>query len=103
MITIYGASDDLIEVEGCQGADEFNEIPSSGHVGHLDFTLGDQRLRVHVIYDGCWSFAPAMVEEEDRMPPWPMTFRFNHCYSAVMTIDAPPAVMATFSPTKEER
>jgi hypothetical protein len=24
MITIYGASDDLVEVEGCEGADEFN-------------------------------------------------------------------------------
>jgi hypothetical protein len=58
-LTIYGASDDLIEVDGCI-REEFNFYPREDEsllIGVSDGTL----LRVRYDEDGIWRFTPIVV------------------------------------------
>ena len=96
MITIYGASDDLVEVDGCEGAREFNvrdrwqgDLAPPGEV---------EQMRVHCWYDedGCWQVGVGQVIEDNPLPPWPITITQapamnpdNPGYSALLSIDAP--------------
>lgn len=98
MITIYGASDDLVEVDGCEGADEFGSYGYEGTAVHWrgDFiapgggTIPEQ-LRVYAIYDGCWHFSLGQVLEDVPLPPWPATFtQHERGDSVLLSIDAPP-------------
>lgn len=84
----YGASDDLIEVEGIRGADEFNVYGDGPHMAR--FNLGGM-MRIHAIYDGCWSFAVGMVDEEIPLPDWPVRLT-SEGYSMVLEIDVPDTV-----------
>lgn len=90
----YGASDDLVEVEGVKGSDEFAcGWHPSNHRGPgvvAQFNLGG-RLRVFAIYDGCWSFAAAQVDEEIPLPEWPIRVRqsTDTPYSTRLEIDVP--------------
>lgn len=99
MITIYGASDDLVEVEGCEGADEFyaasvkdGEVCWHGRLIALDGDVREQ-LCVRAIFDGCWHFAVGQVDESLPLPAWPLTFRQGTKeeaeYSVVLAVDAP--------------
>jgi len=95
MITIYGASDDLVEVDGCEGAREFN----AGHwQGDLAPPGEVEQMRVHCWYDddGCWQVGVGQVIEDNPLPPWPITITqapamnpANPGYSALLSIDAP--------------
>lgn len=75
-----GGSDDLVDITGCEGADEFNVHPGSGPVGYagtwavVDPETNDG-IRVHAFFDrqGVWSFAVAQMEDEDPIPPWEIT------------------------------
>lgn len=95
MITIYGASDDLVEVDGCEGADEF---PSDDWSGVLVGPDGVQQMRVYCRYEsnGCWSVGAVQIDEQYQLPEWPVTITQapamnpdNPGYSALLTIDAP--------------
>ena len=116
MITIYGASDDLVEVDGCEGADEFyvKSVPD-GHVcWHGDLiapgTHAGEQMRVHAIYDGCWHFAAGQVDEDVPFPLWPLTIRpgsgmtdaarkgtapYIPAYTVVLSVDAPEGTRLT--------
>lgn len=94
MITIYGASDDLVEVAGCDGADEFNTDDWFSDLIAPD----DSRMRVHCRFEinGCWSVGVGQVDEDHQLPGWPVTITQapamnpdNPGYSALLTIDAP--------------
>lgn len=94
MITIYGASDDLVEVAGCEGADEFN---SDDWFGDL-IAPGGTMMRVGARYEinGCWSLSVSQANDEHQLPGWPVTITQapamnpdNPGYSALLTIDAP--------------
>ena len=94
MITIYGASDDLVEVDGCEGADEFNADDWSAD---LIAPNGDQ-MRVYVRYEltGCWSVGVGQSDEKHQLPGWNITIGQapamnpdNPGYSAKFTINAP--------------
>ncbi len=68
-VTVYGASDDLIEVEGdVPGCDEYN-----GELSQFLLTGGDRALRVRVRYDddesGCWGIEVAPRDEDTAMLP----------------------------------
>jgi hypothetical protein len=94
MITIYGASDDLVEVSGCEGADEFNVYGDGKLLWRGDFVAPDDgKLRVYAIYDGCWHFSVGQVDEGVPLPGWPLKIRQGGIkeapYSAVLEIDAP--------------
>jgi hypothetical protein len=95
-ITIYGASDDLVEVDGCEGADEFNV--RDRWQGDLVAPGGTEQMRVHCWYDddGCWQVGVGQVLEDVQMPAWPISITQapamnpdNPGYSALLTIDAP--------------
>ena len=100
-ITIYGASDDLVEVGGCEGADEF----SSDHwQGDLVAPGGTEQMRVHCWYDGdgCWQVGVGQTIEDCQLPPWPISISQaaamnpgNPGYSALLTIDAPDGTRLT--------
>jgi len=86
--TFYGSSDDLIEIGGVKGADEFNIIEDGPHIA--TFNLGG-KMRVHAIYDGCWSFAVGQVDEEIALPNWPIRIKQSeeNDYSTSLEIDVP--------------
>lgn len=99
MITIYGASDDLVEVAGCKNADEFNSSD-----WHGDLCGPDGTMRVHARYEnhGCWSVGVSQVDEAYPLPGWPVTITQapamnpdNPGYSALLSIDAPEGTYLT--------
>lgn len=70
-IIISGASGDLIEIDG-DIREEYNVIEDGPYIAKL--IIGG-RLAVHVLYDGCWSFAPCRVEEDIPIPEsWEIEF-----------------------------
>lgn len=93
-ISIYGASDDLVEVQGCEGADEFdtyNTNPSPvAWRGDLRAPDG-QAMRVEALYDDVWRLAFGQVDEDTPLPEWPLTLRQHPeiPYSVLAVIDAP--------------
>jgi hypothetical protein len=71
-VTIYGASDDLVEVTGCDGADEFTHYNG---IWHGDLIAPDGwAMRVHAYYDrdGCWQVGAGQVAEDTALPDWPV-------------------------------
>lgn len=73
-VTIYGASDDLIEVEGdVPGCDEYNQesavfiLRGSGEVSG-----GVTRVTVDYGAGGCWMIGVAPVDEDVSMLPMTM-------------------------------
>jgi hypothetical protein len=94
MITIYGASDDLIEVAGCEGADEFNNDDWSADLIAPD----DSQMSVWCWYTlgGTWAVGVAQTDEEHPLPAWPIAITQapamnpdNPGYSVLLSIDAP--------------
>lgn len=87
--TIYGASDDLIEIGGVPGADEFYAQQLRGCPVMGSFVLGG-KMRVRAIYDGCWSFAVGQVDEDIPLPEWPIRVsQHERGYSTLLEIDVP--------------
>ncbi|MBO2461713.1 hypothetical protein [Actinomadura violacea] len=100
-VTFYGSSDDLVEVDGCPGVDEFG---SYGEVWHGDLIAPGGPLapggamRVHVFFDGCWHVSVGQVDETIPLPDWPIRFEQQKGYdgtpspSVLLTVDAPDGV-----------
>ena len=89
-LTVYGASDDLIEFEGIKGCDEFMAYGDIGIMGEFIVTGDGDQLRIIAIYDGCWSFAIAPVDEDIPLPSWPVKYSLNdRGYSTFMEIEVP--------------
>jgi len=102
-ITICGHSDDLVEVEGCEGADEFSPGGSARWQGDLVAPGAAEQMRVHCWFDedGCWQVGVGQTIEDCQLPPWPLTItqqphgRGAPGYSALLTIDAPEGTRLT--------
>jgi hypothetical protein len=101
-VRIYGASDDLVEVRGCSGADEFS-APEPG-VWRGDLVAPDGgALRVHVMYDGCWHVAVGQVDEDFPLPDWPLRFEVQRAgarqervgYSTALIAEVPDGTRLT--------
>jgi len=93
-LRMYGYSDDLVEVEGLAGADEYSADGWRDIASAATFRLlGPQHsCRIHAIYDdrACWSFAVAPLEEGRPLPPWPVRLSLSDCgRSAVLEMDVP--------------
>jgi hypothetical protein len=107
MITIYGYSDDLVEVEGCEGADEFGPGSDDRWQGDLVAPGGTEQMRVHCWFDadGCWQVGVGQPIEDCQLPAWPITITQKpHAmqaqtgqlgYSAQLSIDAPEGTRLT--------
>lgn len=95
MITIYGASDDLVKVDGCEGAGEFSAYDDWA----ADLIAPDgSRVRAYFRYEdnGCWSAGVGQASEEHQLPFWTLSITQAPAmnpgkpgYSALLTIDAP--------------
>jgi len=109
-ITFYGSSDDLVEVRGpvwregklYPDGEEF-DVGTAG-IGNsasirAEFLLMDSEHKVanmliYAIYDGCWSFAVSIAEEERPIPPWPVALSNEHSYSVALAVTVPDGVFA---------
>jgi hypothetical protein len=96
MIEIYGASDDCIEITGCEGADEFYADAKSRWQADLVAPVvagyGPEQIRVRAEYgpDGVWIISLSQVEESIPFPPWGNgTGQHPNGYSTLIRIDAP--------------
>lgn len=91
-LSVYGSSDDLIEMEGIEGADEFNPKgfrDSDDIMASFDVVSGVDGLRIYAIYDGCWSFAVGQTNDSYPLPDWPIRITNEHDYSVRLEIDCP--------------
>lgn len=91
-LTINGASDDLIEVSGVKGEDEFCDV--SGHWRGLIIAPDGGTAIVYVDYrpNGCWTVALGQYDEDYALPEWPMklTVDMDNCsYSTTAVIEVP--------------
>lgn len=98
MIQIYGASDDLIEIEGCEGEDEFGSY--SRHSIFEFTTPAKEGFCLYGEYapegmpDGVWVFGFAPLREDVPIPDWPMRMRLSERgYSPLFLIEAPDDVV----------
>lgn len=95
-IMIYGASDDLIEIEGSTfpEPDEFSPAPESPGVVKIEDSEGG-RLLVFVQYAAnnlspCWMIGLSQVDEDDPFPAWPIRWSITERgYSMKLEIDLP--------------
>lgn len=96
MIRIYGASDDLVEVEGPSGHNEFGAFDkeialligdgSGGLV--VRFYYAPLRQPKNDVGDGATWQARIDVVDEDTPIPWPVSIKSDG-YTVVVEVDAP--------------
>ena len=81
-LQMFGSSDDLLECDGLPGCDEFNVIKDGPYIASLQVHSPTQgTLRIHAIYDGCWSFAVGQSDEDDIYPNWPIKYSLAKKYN----------------------
>lgn len=89
-LTIYGASDDLIELEGA--------IDDEYSIGSADdweaiITADDKEIRVFAAYLSCgvWAVSAAPVEDGVPMPDWNIRLENapDNDYSSALVMDLP--------------
>jgi len=102
-ITIYGASDDLIEIEGaCPGCDEYSaEGEHDSYRGRIHISAGEETVVVHAIFDGSWAFAICPQDGDfDSMPKWTIARSFGDKteYSETITITLPDDATVEYTP-----
>jgi hypothetical protein len=96
-IEFYGRSDDGINVR-IDGAykDELGAyVPMARERRRYRKALevrsigGARGVRVHAIYDGCWSFAVGQLEDGRSIPDgWTLTVEQEHPYSTRLVVDS---------------
>lgn len=98
LIEFYGSSDDNVcwrvngghKIKG--GREDAVGCYQSGrdlhHCTMVVSTIGGTNgLKVHAIFDGCWSFAVGQVEEDCRLPDWSLRIDQEHGYSTRLVIN----------------
>lgn len=92
-VVLYGASDDLIEVEGdVTGCDEY---PGDDEHFVLIGEAGKVRVRVWYTRGGIWAIAAAPVEEDEPMLP---LYVGGSGYSARATVEGVSLVVREAKP-----
>jgi hypothetical protein len=94
------ASDDLIEVEGCEGADEFTVDKNNRWQGDLVAPGGTEQMRVRAEYDpdgsGCWVISLSQTDESVPLAAWGNgTGQEPGGYSTLVRVDAPEGTRLT--------
>lgn len=100
-LTMYGASDDLIEAEGIPGCDEFTADYNPDSLTMGSFVVGG-KMRILAAYDGCWMFAIGQVDEDVPLPDWPISIsqHTDISYSTMITIEVPEGTTLVREATK---
>ena len=88
-VTISGASDDLVEIEGIDGADEFYADSKDHWEGILEAPDGEAAI-VYVDFqkNGTWTVALGQYEEDHALPSWPQSYA-SEGYTVIATIEVP--------------
>lgn len=91
-IKFEGSSDDTFGAYW-KGGDVDHDDCAKGSMRIIKVESGDQRLLVAGIFapldvSGCWAVGILQVEEDDKLPDWPMRWSFAN-YSPVLEIDTP--------------
>lgn len=104
-ITIYGASDDLVEVEihGKYGQEGF-ELDAYDRGKTICLTIPDGTgMRVYAEYSptdlggGVWMIGVAQLGEDQPIPDWPMKYRTaKNGYSPMLIIEAPEDIAVSY-------
>lgn len=92
VISFWGSSDDLIEVDGdLSGCDEYMLTDFSTWIGVIEHYDSGDKIKVYAYYDGCWAFGVGIYDEGHKMPEWPVNFVTNteNNYSVRMGIEVP--------------
>ena len=106
-LVVYGASDDLIEVEGDVLSDEFGNYTGSKDTnGRLIVSVNNiPILEIVPVYRGFWAFAigPTHINDYEEMPDWKIVREWGTKirYSETVTIDLPDGATAEFVRPKE--
>lgn len=91
VLTFYGTSDDLFEIEGTTG-DEPDEIGCFQRAVAVEIRQQDHGLIVTGQYAlggaPTWSIGLAPIDEDQPMPDWPLSWAFEG-YTAKLTVHAP--------------
>ncbi len=89
VLKIRGHSDDIVYYELGKKKDELYppESEKDPYMGTLLVHSSKGRCLVHVLYDGCWSFAVSKVDEDDP-DVWPCASRWEG-YSQHLEITVP--------------
>lgn len=91
LVRFYGHSDDCFEIEGAFN-DEIGCYDKMAVV-LLKSAVAEERLAIVGLYSphgaGTWTAAPALIEEDDDMPAWPIRFTRKHPYSLMLEIEVP--------------
>ena len=99
-VKIYGASDDLVEVEEMSGTLKNNE-------GEYDYRMGKvwradlvapsgEQMRVHCFYDGCWHTSLGQVDEDVPLPVgWLTGYEVERKYSTALHLTVPEGTRIT--------
>lgn len=100
LLTVYGASDDLIEASGIKGEDEFNSYKSP-YAGKLIVTSksAKAKISIHCIYHGHWCFGIGPDDGDyDVMPDWTITRTWGEDtpYSETVKIECPDDAVLKF-------
>lgn len=111
MIKVYGASDDLIEVEGTidneypapESATYFEGANGNGIFWQCEFIApnGEQARVVVVMVNGCWMVAAGQVDESVPLPDWNFRFEQARDYSTALVFDPPEGTRITNTTTEE--
>lgn len=95
-LKIYGASDDLIEVDGDLREEFYADKIGKGLEGKtitLSRIVGGtvEGLDIHVRYErgGVWSVAVSQLDEDIDLPDWGYALK-NESYSTVLELDRVP-------------
>ena len=110
MVRIYGASDDLVEIEGLTGM----RSPCQRDAEELDdydrvrvFMIGDEpnTLRVEVGYTPRgWEFSLSQPDNDDDNAALPFPVRIAQAtgYSLAVVVDCPPGTIITWDGADDE-
>ena len=91
LVKVYGASDDLVQIEGdIKGADEFGCFDVQPR---FILSTGGGALWIDAVYNGSWAFAVGVesARDDEGMPPWPIRREWGtDCpYSETLIIECP--------------
>lgn len=94
MIIIYGAGDDCVEVEGCEGEGEFYADADGRWQADLIGPGGTEAMRARGAFDpdgsGCWVISLSQTDESVPFPAWGNGIeQAPGGYSTLVRVDAP--------------
>lgn len=88
IVSFSGYSDDIVHVDFSDGRKTKEYYPN---LEEDYFVVGGQ-LKVIPVYNGCWAFAPALLDEGVAPPSWPICINYDpniNEYTLILSIYCP--------------